>query len=129
MALGVLAWLWKDLIAITVHEDLARTEGVNIMRTQIAFMILFALVIAMAMKIVGILLVTALLIIPAAAARRFARTPEQMAIFAAIAGSIAVALGLQGSLLWDLPSGPAIVVAAALIFVVTLAVPIRTPAG
>ena len=129
VALGVLAWLWKDLIAITVHEDLARTEGVNIIRTQIAFMILFALVIAMAMKIVGILLVTALLIIPAAAARRFARTPEQMAIFAAIAGSIAVALGLQGSLLWDLPSGPAIVVAAALIFVVTLAVPIRTRAG
>ena len=69
LALGVLAWLWKDLVAITVHEDLARTEGVNIMRTQIAFMILFALVIAMAMKIVGILLVTALLIIPAAAAR------------------------------------------------------------
>ena len=129
VALGVLAWLWKDLIAITVHEDLARTEGVNIIRTQIAFMILFALVIAMAMKIVGILLVTALLIIPAAAARRFARTPEQMAIFAAIAGSIAVALGLQGSLLWDLPSGPAIVVAAALIFVITLAVPIRTRAG
>ena len=129
LALGVLAWLWKDLIAITVHEDLARTEGVNIIRTQIAFMILFALVIAMAMKIVGILLVTALLIIPAAAARRFARTPEQMAIFAAVAGSIAVALGLQGSLLWDLPSGPAIVVAAALIFVVTLAVPIRTRAG
>ena len=128
MALGVLAWLWKDLIAITVHEDLARTEGINIIRTQIAFMILFALVIAMAMKIVGILLVTALLIIPAAAARRFARTPEQMAIFAAIAGSIAVALGLQGSLLWDLPSGPAIVVAAALIFVVTLAVPIQTRA-
>ena len=46
MALGVLVWLWKDLIAITVHEDLAKTEGVNIIRTQIAFMILFALVIA-----------------------------------------------------------------------------------
>ena len=73
-------------------EDLAKTE-VNIIRTQIAFMILFALVIAMAMKIVGILLVAALLIIPAAAARRL-RTPEQMAIFAAVAGSIAVALGL-----------------------------------
>ena len=125
LALGVLAWLWKDLVAITVHEDLARTEGVNIMRTQIAFMILFALVIAMAMKIVGILLVTALLIIPAAAARRYARTPEQMAVFAAIAGSIAVALGLQGSLLWDLPSGPAIVVAAALIYLTSLLLPMR----
>ena len=128
IALGVLAWLWKDLVAITVHEDLARTEGVNVLRTQIAFMTLFALVIAMAMKIVGILLVTALLIIPAAAARRFSRTPEQMAVFAAIAGSMAVALGLQSSLLWDLPSGPAIVVAAALIYVVSITLPARRSA-
>lgn len=130
LALGALAWLWRDLVAITVHEDLARIEGVKVLRTQLAFMTLFALVIAMAMKVVGILLVTALLIIPAAAARRFARTPEQMAVFAAIAGSIAVVLGLQGSLLWDLPSGPAIVVAAALLYVVSIAVPgrIRGPA-
>ena len=125
VALGVLAWLWKDLVSMTVHEDLAQVEGVNIFRTQIAFMMLFALVIAIAMKIVGILLVTSLLIIPAASARRFARTPEQMAIFAAIAGSIAVALGLQGSLLWDLPSGPAIVVAATIIYGASLAIPMR----
>ena len=128
IALGVLAWLWKDLVAITVHEDLARTEGVNVIRTQIAFMMLFALVIAMAMKIVGILLVTALLIIPAATARRFSRTPEQMALFAAIAGSLSVALGLEGSLLWDLPSGPSIVVASALIYVVSIVLPVRRSA-
>lgn len=125
ITLGVLAWLWKDLISITVHEDLARTDGVNIFRTQLVFMTLFALVIAMAMKIIGILLVTALLIIPAAAARRFARTPEQMAVFAAIAGSIAVAIGLQGSLLWDLPTGPAIVIAAALLYAASLAFPMQ----
>ncbi len=125
ITLGVLAWLWKDLISITVHEDLARTDGVNIFRTQLMFMTLFALVIAMAMKIIGILLVTALLIIPAAAARRFARTPEQMAVFAAIAGSIAVAIGLQGSLLWDLPTGPAIVIAAALLYAASLAFPMQ----
>lgn len=126
VALGALVWLWRDLIAITVHEDLARIEGVNVLRTQIAFMTLFALVIAMAMKVVGILLVTALLIIPAAAARRFARTPEQMAVFAAIAGAVAVAAGLQGSLLWDLPSGPAIVCAAAGIYLISIVVPFRT---
>lgn len=125
ITLGVLAWLWKDLISITVHEDLARTDGVNIFRTQLVFMTLFALVIAMAMKIIGILLVTALLIIPAAAARRFARTPEQMAVFAAIAGSIAVAIGLQGSLLWDLPTGPAIVIAATLLYAASLAFPMQ----
>ena len=126
LALGALAWLWRDLVAITVHEDLAQIEGVRVLRTQIAFMTLFALVIAMAMKVVGILLVTALLIIPAAAARRFARTPEQMAVFAAIAGSLAVVAGLQGSLMWDLPSGPAIVCAAALIYVLSIAVPVRS---
>ena len=129
-AVAALAWIWHDLVAITVHEDIARIEGVHVLRTQIAFMTLFALVIAMAMKVVGILLVTALLIIPAAAARRFARTPEQMAAFAGIAGSLAVVAGLQGSLLWDLPSGPAIVVAAALIYAVSIAVPgkLRDPA-
>ena len=125
ITLGVLAWLWKDLISITVHEDLARTDGVNIFRTQLVFMTLFALVIAMAMKIIGILLVTSLLIIPAATARRFARTPEQMAVFAAIAGSVAVAIGLQGSLLWDLPTGPAIVIAAALLYAASLAFPMQ----
>ncbi|MEC7490424.1 MAG: iron chelate uptake ABC transporter family permease subunit [Pseudomonadota bacterium] len=124
IALLALVWLWKDLIAITVHEDLAEIEGVKVMRTQIVFMMLFALVIAMAMKVVGILLVTSLLIIPAAAARRIARTPEQMALFSAMAGSFAVALGLQASLLWDLPSGPAIVVAAALIYITSIGVPL-----
>lgn len=123
LALAALAWMWHDLVAITVHEDIARIEGVKVMRVQIAFMTLFALVIAMAMKIVGILLVTALLIIPAAAARRFARTPEQMAVFAAAAGALAVVLGLQGSLLWDLPSGPVIVVAAALIYAASISLP------
>ena len=77
----------------------------------------------MAMKVVGILLVTSLLIIPAAAARRTARTPEQMAILASVAGAAAVALGLQASLYWDLPTGPAIVVAAALIYVTSFALP------
>lgn len=123
VAIGVLVWLWRDLVAITVHEDLARIEGVRVLRTQIAFMTLFALVIAMAMKVVGILLVTALLIIPAASARRFARTPEQMAVFAALAGCVAVILGLGGSLLWNLPSGPAIVCAAAAVYLMSLAVP------
>ncbi len=66
------------------------------------------------------MLITSLLIIPAAAARRFARTPEAMAVLAALAGSLAVVLGLLGSLAWDTPSGPSIMVAAALIFALSL---------
>lgn len=124
-ALVAMALLWRPLIAITVHEDLARVEGVNIMRTQILFMLLIAGVIALAMKVVGILLVTSLLVIPAAAARRFSRSPEQMAIFASLAGAASVALGLTGSVLWDLPSGPAIVAAALGLFILSVSIPPR----
>jgi zinc transport system permease protein len=87
-------------------------------------MLLMAAVIAIAMKIVGILLITSLLIIPAAAARRFAATPEQMAVLAALIGAIAVAGGLYGSLTWDTPSGPSIVVAALVLFLFSL-LPVR----
>ena len=121
-AIGLLVVLWRPLLSITVHEDLARVEGVPVLRTQIAFMLLIAVVIALAMKVVGILLVTSLLIIPAATARQFARTPLQMGLLASLIGCFAVGLGLQSSLLWDLPSGPAIVVAATTLFCVSLAV-------
>ncbi len=121
-AVGLMAVLWRPLLSITVHEDLARVEGVPVLRTQIAFMLLIAVVIALAMKVVGILLVTSLLIIPAAAARQFARTPLQMGLLASLIGCLTVGLGLQSSLLWDLPSGPAIVVAAAALFGVSLIV-------
>jgi zinc transport system permease protein len=116
----VLLWiLWRPLLAITVHEDLARIEGVNVSLVHLAFMLLIALVIALAMKVVGVLLVTSLMIIPAAAARNFSRTPEQMAAFAALLGAFAVGLGLWSSLIWDTPAGPSIVSAAAALFLLS----------
>ncbi|WP_372097469.1 iron chelate uptake ABC transporter family permease subunit [Tistrella mobilis] len=123
--LAVLALLWRRLLTITVDEDLARVEGVPVLGVQLAFMALIALVIALAMKIVGVLLVTSLLVIPAAAARRLAPTPEAMAVIAALTGAVAVTLGLGASLLWDLPSGPAVVVAAAMIFGLVTLLPQR----
>jgi zinc transport system permease protein len=128
-ALLVLAVIWRPLLAATVHEELARVEGVPIGIIQLAFMLLIAVVIAVALKIVGILLITSLLIIPAAAARRFARTPEAMAVGAALLGCAAVAAGLYGSLRFDTPSGPSIVVAAALIFALASLVPSRAYNG
>lgn len=116
VAMGLLLWLWRPLLAMTVHEELAQVEGVNTARTRLLFMLLIALVIATAMKVLGILLITSLLIIPAATARHYARTPEQMALFAALIGMLAVGGGLFGSFRWDLPAGPAIVVTAALLF-------------
>jgi zinc transport system permease protein len=118
--LGVLFFIWRPLIAVTVDEDMAVAEGVNGMRTQLIFTVLIALTVALAMKIVGVLLVTALLIIPAAAARRFAFTPEGMAIGAVIIGAMAVVSGLFASLQWDTPSGPSVVAAAAFLFALSL---------
>ncbi len=122
VVLGLLALLWRPLLSATVHEDLARVEGVNLARTELAFMLLLAVVIAVSMKIVGILLVTSMLIIPAAVARHFARSPEQMAVFAAVAGMLAVLAGLGGSLYWDTPAGPSVVVAATGLFALSLLV-------
>ncbi len=120
VALVILAAIWRPLLAVTVHEELARVEGVNVTAVHMAFMVLIALVIAVALKIVGILLITSLLIIPAAAARRFAATPEQMAVLAAAFGVLAVAGGLLASMHWDTPSGPSIVVAAVALFALAL---------
>ncbi|NIV40500.1 MAG: zinc ABC transporter permease subunit ZnuB [Anaerolineae bacterium] len=116
IALAMLLLLWRPLLAMTVHEELAQIEGVKVARTRLLFMVLIALVIATAMKVLGILLITSLLIIPAATARHYVRTPEQMAILAAVFGMLAVSGGLFGSWHWDLPAGPAIVVTAAILF-------------
>ncbi len=118
--ISVMVYIWRPLFAATVNRELAEAEGVNPDRDDIVFMLLMAGVIAMAMKIVGVLLITALLIIPAAAARRFATGPEQMAVLAALIGSASVFAGLFGSLEWDTPSGPSIVVAALLFFILSI---------
>jgi len=118
LALVALAVIWRPLLAMTVHEELAAVEGVPVARTRLMFMVIIAIVIAVAMKVVGILLIVSLLIIPAAAARPFARTPEAMAVLAIVTGCISVVLGLGSSMTWDIPAGPAIVLAAAVLFLV-----------
>ncbi len=115
--LAATALIWRPLLAMTVHEELARAEGVRVGLVRIAFTLLIALAVAIAMKVIGLILIVALLIIPAATARRLARSPEQMALLAGLIGAAAVAGGLHGSLAWDTPSGPSIVVAALALFV------------
>ncbi|HUH86248.1 MAG TPA: zinc ABC transporter permease subunit ZnuB [Stellaceae bacterium] len=129
LALAATVALWRPLLAITVHEELAEVDGIDVARTRLLFMVLVALVVAVAMKVVGILLITSLLILPAAAARRLARTPEAMAAMAALAGALAVAAGLGASLRWDLPTGPAIVLAAGALFALSLAAPRHAAIG
>ncbi|PLX86455.1 MAG: hypothetical protein C0618_08920 [Desulfuromonas sp.] len=123
VSLGTLFVLWRPLLSITLHRDMARVEGVPVDLVELVFSCLIALVVAMMMKVVGLLLVTALLIIPAASARRFVASPEAMAVFAVLIGCGAVVGGLTASWHLDTPAGPSIVVVAALGFVCSQLLP------
>ncbi len=125
----VLAWIWRPLLAETVSFDLARAEGLKPEVTRLVFMLLVALMVAITMKIVGILLITALLIIPASTARRFSGSPEGMAIAAMLVGVLSVIAGLYGSLAFDTPSGPSIVVAALMLFLAVFVLPLKKGVG
>lgn len=111
-----LAVIWRPLLSITAHEELAVTDGLPVLRIRLAFLLLIALAVAIAMKVVGVLLITALLVIPPATARGFAKSPEGMALLASAIGAASVVLGLAASLQADLPAGPAIIASATLIF-------------
>jgi zinc transport system permease protein len=126
LAMLLLAWIWRGLLATTVHAELAAVEGVPTQRMELFFMLLIAVVVTLGMKTVGILLITALMIIPAATARRLSHTPEQMAILASVLGSLAVLGGLWLSWELDTPAGPSVVVIAAVLFALSLLRPMRT---
>jgi zinc transport system permease protein len=119
-ALAALFWVWRPLLAVAVHEDLAAAEGTHTERAKMVFIAVLALVVAIAIKIVGALLTIAFLIMPAAAARPLADTPERMAAYAAIIGAIAVGLGLFLSRTYDIPGGPSIVLVLAGMFAVSI---------
>jgi len=116
----LLFWQWRALLAITVSQELAAIDGHPVQRLNLMLILLLALLVALAMKVVGILLVSALLIIPPAAARSLARTPEQMVFLASATGVISVLLGLWASFRFDTPAGPSVVVAATALFAFSL---------
>lgn len=118
--LALLVWRWQPLLTATVNEELAQASGISAARERMVLTVALALTVAVAIKIVGALLIAALLIVPAAAARRLARSPEEMAMAATVIGAVSVLGGLQASLAWDTPGGPTIVAVACLIFALSL---------
>lgn len=115
-AVLVLAWLWrqwKPLMMLVLHEDIAQAEGVHTHRLRLVLMLVIAVVVAVSLKVSGMLLVTALLIIPAAAARFFAKNPAQMVLGSCIIGIFSVWGGVFSSMRWDTPTGPTIILVAA----------------
>ena len=119
LVLALLGWRWQALLTTTLNEDLAHASGINPARERLVLTLTLAVVVAVALKVVGALLIAAMLIIPAAAARGLARTPEVMAAAATVIGAASCAAGLQLSLWQDTPAGPSIIVAAAAIFALT----------
>jgi zinc transport system permease protein len=117
--LVVLGALWKHLLAMTIHEEMAMIEGAPVALVRIVFMLTLAVVVGVALKVVGALLIVSLLIIPAAAARRLTTGPEAMAAIAALIGVVSVLGGLQAHVAWEIPAGPAVVVVAVVIFGIT----------
>lgn len=116
----ILSWQWKALLSMTISPELAKVDGINLQRCRLILMLITALTIGVAMKFVGALIITSLLIIPAATARRFARSPEQMAVMASILGMVAVTTGLTFSAFWDTPAGPSVVLSATVLFILSL---------
>ena len=114
--MGILLWRWNQCITATLGDDLAASVGVDARRESFYLAVLLAVVVGLALKIVGALLITAFLIIPAATARRFTSTPEGMAAVAIVIGCASSAFGLWGAYIFDWPAGPSMVAMAAVFF-------------
>ena len=114
LILIILKLIWKPLFASTVNYELAEAEGLNPERAKAIFTLLMAAIIAISIKMIGLLLITGMLIIPAAMARNVSNSPKGMIIFSVIGGLLSVFLGLFSSLNFNTPSGPSIIVAALL---------------
>ena len=120
VVLTILILIWRPLFAGTVNLELAKAEGLNPDLATTIFTLLIASVIAISIKIVGILLITGLLIIPASASRNLSSTPIQMAIISSIIGVASVVLGIQTSMIWNTPTGPTILTITLGVFILTL---------
>ena len=116
LILGILYWRWNAMLLATLNSDLASAEGLKPEREHLILALMLATLVAVAIKVVGALLITAMLIIPAASARIASRTPERMVQFSILFGIFAVIGGLQASVMFDTPAGPSIVTAATVIF-------------
>ena len=120
LILIILKLIWKPLFASTVNYELAEAEGLNPERAKAIFTLLMAAIIAISIKMIGLLLITGMLIIPAAMARNISNSPKGMIVFSVIGGLLSVFLGLFSSLNFNTPSGPSIIVAALLLFIISL---------
>ncbi|SMN12760.1 Zinc ABC transporter, inner membrane permease protein ZnuB [Bathymodiolus heckerae thiotrophic gill symbiont] len=121
----LLSIFWQRLLLLTLNEELGVASGLNRLAYQLLFMLMIALTVSVSVQIVGVLLITSLLIIPPATARVFARSPAQMVLLSIVVSMIAVVMGLSGSIYYDVATGPAIVIALGILFLLSQILPKR----
>jgi len=113
---------WRSFVAVSVSREIAQAEGIEVRKVQFLMYIMIALLVAVMMKVMGVLLIAAMLVIPTTSARLFSRSPEQMVAVSALYGLGALAGGIGSSFQFDWQTGPAIVVSATLLLLITLAI-------
>jgi zinc transport system permease protein len=109
-------WKWRELLLLTLDEELAQTAGVSVGIVRAIFMVILAFTVAIALKAVGALLMPALLIMPAATAGRFAKSPEHMALFSIGTAFLGITIGLLAAISFNTPSGATIVASCLVLF-------------
>ncbi|MEM1288767.1 MAG: iron chelate uptake ABC transporter family permease subunit [Pseudomonadota bacterium] len=118
LVVALTAWRWSALLTSTLNEELAYSSGLDPKREQMILTLCLAITVAVAIKVVGVILIAAMLIIPAAAARNLSSTPEAMAVVAAAIGGLSAIGGLWAAYAFDTPAGPTIVCLAAIVFII-----------
>ena len=119
---ALIFWRWSPLLLVTLNEDLASASGIHPKRESFILTIALAIVVAVGIKVVGVLLIISMLIIPAASARSIVSSPEMMAIVASLVGMSSALLGLNAAYIFDTPTGPSIVCVASLFFVISISI-------
>jgi zinc transport system permease protein len=122
LLLLVLRHYWRSFVAVSVSREIAQAEGIEVRKIQLLMYIMIAVLVAVMMKVMGVLLIAAMLVIPTTAARLFSRSPEQMVLISGVYGLGALAGGITTSFHFDWQTGPAIVVSATVLLLITLGI-------
>ena len=122
LVISILFFIWEKLVLMTINESVAKAENINTFLIQSIFLTLLVVFVATCVKVVGILLITSMLIIPAATARQISSSPGSMALVSGLLGILSIIIGVYLSIFVDIPTGPSIIFTLTLFFIIVLSV-------
>ncbi len=114
--IGMLVFFYHDMLSVALDEESARATGVKVKAMNTILVLLTALTVVLAMRVVGVMLISALLVLPAVTALQLAKGFRATMIIAGLIGVVSVVLGIFVSFLADLPTGATIVILNFIVF-------------